>query len=172
MTLINPVSELLIECVDYRNYPFIQKSALSDYDEANELDKMTKRTAVQTRGRSFSGNEPLSIITFLQDFKTSRNVCSIHDRAAMSLFKCYSIGSVKFVITPRVALSSRAAKAQEGFLSLYLAIINYILKIYRTHDKIAPVDGHIQTFEQQYWTATDYTQLLCPKTFRCESVYT
>lgn len=58
MTVIKPVSELFANSLDYRNYNLIRKSTCYEENVTNELNKLTKKTAVQTKDRTFSGTDP------------------------------------------------------------------------------------------------------------------
>lgn len=53
LVVIQPVSELFSNAVDYRNYLLIKKSAWDDHDLANKLSKMTRNIAVQMKNRIF-----------------------------------------------------------------------------------------------------------------------
>lgn len=98
ITVIRSVSELFIDAVDYRKYALINKSHWYDYEVENELNKMTKTTAVQMESQTFPGNGPMSIIVFSQDFNGAFVACNIHKCAGMWLLKHYLNSSVESVI--------------------------------------------------------------------------
>lgn len=93
------------------------------------------------KDQTFSGEDPVSIIAFSQDSKAACDAYNIHARAAMGLFKHYLSGLMKAVIKARVALPTDTSKAQEGFLTSYSAIINYLLELYVTDDNITTADA-------------------------------
>lgn len=53
----------------YQNYRSIERSAGYIDSVANELKKMSNETAVQMKNRRFTGEDPVSVIAFLQDFR-------------------------------------------------------------------------------------------------------
>lgn len=55
-------------------------------------------------------------------------------------------------------LPGKKAKEQKGRLVSYSAIVNNLLKQYKTDDNIVTVDADIRTFKQQGLTETDYSQ--------------
>lgn len=55
LTAIRAVNELFADEIDYRDYIFIEKSARYDDEVANELKKMTKKSALHMKDRTFSG---------------------------------------------------------------------------------------------------------------------
>lgn len=78
ITVIKQENELFANAVDYRNYLLIIMSARYEDVVANELNNMTKKTAVQMKNWTFNGKDPVSIAAFPQDFKAARNVYIIH----------------------------------------------------------------------------------------------
>lgn len=77
------MNELLSNAVKYCRYRLSKTSARYDDDVANELNKRTKKTTVQIKDRTFSGRDPVSIIAFLQNFKTACDACNIHEGTDM-----------------------------------------------------------------------------------------
>lgn len=60
-----------VNAVDDQKYRLIENLALYEDNVPNELYKMTKKTAVQSKDGTFSGKDQVSIIAFLQDFKAA-----------------------------------------------------------------------------------------------------
>lgn len=56
MLVSKVVSELSTEAVDHRNYRLMKNSTRYDKDLANNLSKVTKKTTVQMKVRTFSEN--------------------------------------------------------------------------------------------------------------------
>lgn len=76
--VIQPVSKLFTDDVDYCNYWLKKKSTRYDDDLANELSKMNRKTAVKMKYRTFNEKDPLPIIFFPQVFKAAYSMCNIH----------------------------------------------------------------------------------------------
>lgn len=51
---------------------------------------MNKKTAIQMKDQTFNGYDPVSIVTFLEDFKSACNTWNIYERAVICLFKNYN----------------------------------------------------------------------------------
>lgn len=58
LTVIRQMSEIYADAIDYRSSLLIKKSFWYVDDVAYKLIKMTKKTAVQIRDRTFSGKDP------------------------------------------------------------------------------------------------------------------
>lgn len=69
--VIKLVYELFTNAVHYQNYRLIKNSKRYDDDVTNELNKITKKSAVQMKDQTFNDKEFLSIIAFLKDFKVA-----------------------------------------------------------------------------------------------------
>lgn len=78
-----PLNKLFAEAFDYQKDRLIKKSQRNDDNVANKLNKMSKKTAVRMKDQSFSGQAPVSIIVFLQDFQAECDNCNIHEGAAI-----------------------------------------------------------------------------------------
>lgn len=77
LEVFKPVNDLLWKALDCPTYSLIKRSAWYDEDVAHELHRMAKRTAAQMNDRTFSGRDPMSVIAFLQDLRTTCDVCRI-----------------------------------------------------------------------------------------------
>lgn len=76
---------------------------------------------------TFDHKDLASIITFLPVFKEACYPCSIHEGAAICPFKYSLSGLVESVIMAPVAIPTETSEAQEGCLTSYSAIANYLL---------------------------------------------
>lgn len=132
---------------------------------------MTKKVAVQLKDWTFNSKESVSIIVFLQDFKAASTACNILKGIVMWIFKHYLSSSAESFIKARVALLKENTRAQEGCVTSYYTIVNYLLKQYATDDNIASADADNHSFTQRNLMATDYTQQIWTKRLRCGSVY-
>lgn len=75
-----------------------------DNDIAKELNKMTKKTAIQLKDRAFNVKDSVSIIVFVQDFKAACDAVKFQKRTAMWLFMRYLKARIKSVINAYVTL--------------------------------------------------------------------
>lgn len=58
LVVFQPVNELFADAVDYLNFRLIKKSSRYDKYSTNKLDKMTRKTAVQMKDRTFNRKDP------------------------------------------------------------------------------------------------------------------
>lgn len=123
---------------------------------ASDLNRITNNTAVQMKDRNFSGKDSVSIIAFLPDFKAACDACNFHESTAVWLLKHYPNGPVRSVINAHVVLQTETARTQEGCLTFYSAIGNYLLKRHATDDNFAIVDADFRTFKQERLTEPNY----------------
>lgn len=61
----------------------------SGYDDnvGSELNKMTQKTTVRMKARTFSDKDLLSIIAFLKDYRVAYDACNAHKGDAMCFLK-------------------------------------------------------------------------------------
>lgn len=78
----------------------------SQYDDdiAKELHKRAQKIAVQMKVCTFSGKVPMSVIVFLQEFKSVCYASGIHGSGSIGLSKKYRIGSAKSAVEERGTL--------------------------------------------------------------------
>lgn len=70
--VIKLVNARFAAAVGYRNYRSLNKSSRYGDDVARELRKMTERIVVQMKDRTFYWIDAMSVLAFLQDFKSVR----------------------------------------------------------------------------------------------------
>lgn len=63
------MNELFTDPINYRYYRLIKKLVWHSDDMTSELNKMTKKTAMQVKDRTFNESHPVSIIAF---YRTSK----------------------------------------------------------------------------------------------------
>lgn len=102
---------------------------------------MTKRVAIEMKHGALGGENSVLIIAFLQNLKAACDCCNINERAGFGLIRHFLTSTVDAVIKCRVALPTQTVMAQEGCLTSYFAVANFLLKLYATDDYIAVIDG-------------------------------
>lgn len=78
---------------------------------ANEVNEKTRKMVAEMENKNFNGKEPLSIIAFLQEFKSICDELHIYDSAQIWLFKNYLNGLVESVIRACAMLQTKTARA-------------------------------------------------------------
>lgn len=68
---IEPVDILFKKAVHYHKYHPIKKLVRYDEDVAHDLQRMAKKTAVQIKDKTFSEKDPMSVVAFLQNYKSA-----------------------------------------------------------------------------------------------------
>lgn len=112
----------------YRNYRLLKKLFSYENDLAHQLQRMAKKIAVLMKNRTFSGRDPMSVIGFLQEIKSSFDACEIHESTVMWLFKQVLAVPAGAAVSARVTLTNSARFYHEGALNAYSAIVQLLLK--------------------------------------------
>lgn len=94
-----------------------------------KFERVTWKTTVEMNNQSISGKEPVSSISFLQDFKTVCDAVYIHKGASTGLIKHYVLGSGKALIKAGMAVPTKTSKSKGRLLPWRSEIVNYIQKI-------------------------------------------
>lgn len=102
------VNHRFAAAVDNRNYLILKKSSRYDDHVAHEYQKMAKNIAVQMKDHTFSGNDAMSIVAFLQEFNSTFNACGIHENGAVWLFKQYIADPAEEAVKARDMLTNSA----------------------------------------------------------------
>lgn len=90
--------------VDYENYRLLKKISLYGDDLADEPHKMAKKMVLQMIEHTFSGKDPMSIASFLLEFKLAYNACRIHGNNGICLLKEYLADPAETAVEVRVTL--------------------------------------------------------------------
>lgn len=64
-------------------------------------------------------------VAFLQNFKSARDACGIHEGAAVWHFKIYLTGPAEQAVNSRVALPKPVNKNHEGALRTYSKVFQF-----------------------------------------------
>lgn len=83
LRVFQPVIDCPAVAVDYTNHRLLKK--LSGYEDkvAHERHKMAKKIAVKVKNHAFVGKDSISVIAFLEQFRSTFDACKIYESAAM-----------------------------------------------------------------------------------------
>lgn len=112
------------------------------------------------KDRTFSGEDPMLVIIFVQRVKSACNTCRFHESTAKWLFEQYLIGPVEAAMKVRVTSTSSATFYHQGALKSYLAIVQFLLKSYVTDDSVAKPEMGAPNIRQSLMAPAEYTQEL------------
>lgn len=135
--VIVPVNERLAAAVEYRYYLLLKKSSYFDDDATHERQNMAKKIVIQLKDGIFSGKNLMLIFAFLQELKSTCDVCRIHEHPAMCIFKQFLTCTVNAGVEKPVTLTRFVSFYHEGALKSYSAIVQFLLRRYVTNDNIA-----------------------------------
>lgn len=79
LKVIETVNDLFQKLVEYHTYRLIKKLARYNDNVAHELHRMAKKTVIQMKNGTFSGQDLMSVVAFLQDCKSPCDVLGIHE---------------------------------------------------------------------------------------------
>lgn len=108
LRVTEPVHDCFTAAVDCHNYRLLRNLSRNGDDVAYEPHRIGKKTAVQMKDRLFSRKDAISIIDFLQDFKSSCDSRRIHEGTAMELSKQFLTALDNVTVKVRVKLSNSA----------------------------------------------------------------
>lgn len=103
---------------------------------------------------------------------TACDIKSINEGAAMRLFSNFIWVPDKAPFSHRVIAENNNSHQQEGKLTTYGKVVNYLLETYTIDDVIAKDEAEITSFKQPAGrTAVRFSEVLCEKELRCGRVY-
>lgn len=96
----------------------------------------------------FNGTDPITILNFLQVFKTACNTNGLHEGAATCMFQFYLKEPVRALLSARIRTTSRDKSSRQGKLSTYFQLVPYLFKAYATDDVIAEAEAELRKIVQ------------------------
>lgn len=102
LRIIEPFNDYYTATVDFWTYRLLNKSSWYDDYVAHELQKMSKKIAVEMKNRICSGKDMVLVIAFLQELKEAWEACEIHEGTATWLSKKDPTGLAKAVVKARL----------------------------------------------------------------------
>lgn len=115
---------------------------------------------VQMKNDLFKPSDLISVLLSLDDFKTLCDSKSIHEAATMWLLPNSIQKPAKLRLVHRVK-AGKKNREQEGKLTTYWQILNYLLEMYSTDDLTTEGEAHTTNFKKPAgMTAVRYSEAL------------
>lgn len=113
------------------------------------------------KSANFKPFDPISIHSFLHNFKTACDRNGIHRDAAMRPFPHFMKDPAKASLAHRVSATKEDVLEQEGKLTTYSEVGNYLPATFDTDDVIADMEAGITNFKHlEGMTAVCYSEVL------------
>lgn len=170
LKVTEPENNTFYTALNCRTYRLMKKSTTYDAYVTDELHRMTEKTAVHMKNRTFSGENLMSIMAFLQELKRAYDACNIHGGAAMWVFKQFLASPAEAALKSRICLPNSISSKYEGPLQSHSSIVQLLLERYATVDNIATPDNKICGLQQGLSSPPEFPHKLCTKTLVCGSI--
>jgi len=114
LTPICPVNPMYADVLDYRTYRLNDRSKRYDHKVAGKISKWISRMRVQLGSKQFDPADPVSILSYLQTFKTACDTLGVNEGAAVWLFAAYMREPAKSALTMRIVGSGKRASSSRS----------------------------------------------------------
>ena len=162
---IRPLNYLFKKFMDYRRYRLHNRSGRYNAKVASMVSRAGKRMALQMKGVTFSGDDPIAVLNFLSRFTAACNQNGVHEGAALWCFQFFMTGTALAKEQTRIVGESGVADARrDEVLSSYPEVVNYLLRTYATNEVYAEVANFLQSSGM---SETEYGDRLWRKALRC-----
>lgn len=137
-----------------------------------KVAKQAKRMNVQMRSTNFQPSDLFSIMSFLQNYRTACDSNGIHEGAGMWIFQHFVKASAKAAPVQIVCATKKDDSEQQGKLTTYHQVVNYLHSIYAIRNVITEIGAEIPKFKQpEGMSAVHYSEKLSEKALRCARLY-
>ena len=129
--------------------------------------------ALQMKGVTFSGDDPIAVLNFLSRFTAACNQNGVHEGAALWSFQFFMTGMALAKVQTRIVGESGVADARrDEVLSSYPEVVNYLFRTYATNEVIAEAYAEVKNFIQSLRKSeTEYGDRLWRKALCCGNVF-
>ena len=172
LTEFKPLNELFRKAVSYKTYRLRNRNGSVDMDTIR-IDKLHRKLKVQMGSNTFDGSDPISVLGFLERFKTACNHNFVHEDAAIWLFQFFLEGQAHAMLQSRLVGSNMAVDAKHReLLTSYPQVVNFLIRNYATDEVIAEAYNEVIGCKQvATMNELRYSQLLWDKALRCGTVF-
>lgn len=127
---------------------------------------------VQMKSCVFKRSDPISVLIFLEKFKSACITNSIHEGASKWMFPYFFNKPAKAALSYRKTTQNLGQTHFEDKLTTYCQVVNYMLKTYAADDIGAKREADINRFKQAAgMSVVRFSKLLCKKAPRCRQIY-
>ena len=171
---LEPLNDLFTKAVDYRTYRLENRNAAYTSSVAQKITKQHKRLSFQMGDTTFSGDDPIAIIDFLQRFKIACDQNGFSEGAAMWLFQFYLKGQAATLLHSRMQGNTMAVEEdQTEMLRTYPEVVNYLLETYATDEVIQEAYAEVLSYRQRpSQPELEFAKSLFALASRCGNVFT
>lgn len=133
---------------------------------------MPRRLKVQFRAQMFDGSDSASTLSFQLAFQMPCNTNGINGSTATWLLHFFLRKPACPTLRSCICLFSSSPVRQEGNLTPYFQILNYLFATHATDDIIAEVSMDVMSLKQPAsQSAVGFVQLVWTKSLRCTPIH-
>ena len=168
-----PLNDWFVKACNYKSYRLSNRSAKYSSSVAEKMPRYRKRLEPQMKTRTFSGQDPITILSFLHWFQKSCDQCGISEGAAVWCFQFFLTGQAYDQLHSRLAGGSKAVDiGQSELLHSYEEVVNFLLTTYVTNEVISEEYNRVMQFRQSTGQGEqDFADKLWQKAQRCGTVF-
>lgn len=101
---------------------------------------------IQMKSTVFNPLDPITILTFVQNFETTYDSNEIHEGAAMWLFYHFNKGTRKTALSHCVFATEENNAHRKGKLTTHCRVVSWWLETYATEDVIVKLEADIMNY--------------------------
>ena len=168
-----PLNDWYVKACDYHSYRLRDRDGQYTSSVAEKIPKHRKRLEPQMKNRTFSGQDPITILAFLNWFQKACDQCGISEGAALWCFQFFLTGQAYDILQSRLAGGSVAVDiSRKELLHSYKEVVNFLIHMYVTDEVISDEYNNIMQYRQATaMTEMDFANKLWEKAQRSGTVY-
>ena len=178
LRIIRPMNELFRRALDYRRYrlddlgPTSKRKQREVLSEAN-MTKVHRKLITQMKDRGFDGDDPITVLRFLAEYKSACDTHSVCEVVAFWAVQNYLSGQALSLVQNRMAGQTMSVDAdREEMLTSYPELVNFMLETYATDDVIAEAVEDVESMRQSTgMTEQEFSNELWKRALRCGTVF-
>lgn len=128
---------------------------------------MAKKISVLMKNSTFYRKDPMSIIAFLQYFKSACDACKSFGGTTTWIFKQYLTDPDNAIVNPKFALPNFSSFYTKGTQKSHSTIFQFFSGSCVTEDNMAKLDLDVQNLRQRSMTPAEFAQDLWTRTQSC-----
>ena len=178
LRVIRPMNDLFRRAVNYRSYLLRDPGPESTRDVRRELSetnmgRMQKKLITPMKDRTFSGDDPITVLGFLAHYKDACNLNDISEPVAYWMIQNFLEGRALALVQTRMSGLTMSVDSDRGeMLTTYPEVVNFLLQTYATDDVIAEAVTDVENLKQSTaMTEQEYSDELWKRALRCGTVF-
>ena len=168
-----PLNDWYVKACDYKSYRLKKHGVQYRPSMGEKMRRYRQRMDPHMKGRSFSGQDPITVLSFLKWFQKASNLAVLSDAAAMLCFQFYLTGQAYELVHSRLAGETSPTDVDKvELLHTYDEVVNFLIKTYVTDEVISDEYNSVMQYRQSTSTTEqDFANKLWDKAQRSGTVF-